>query len=284
MADGEALGLSLPVAGSLFPGLIWIKPNGHQLRAHSRQSRLEQKILTMSRAKACLDCAVRDKALCKALCPEDLAKLNRLSYRKRYSAGQPIAALSTPEAWCATILAGVVKLTKSLPDGRQQIVGLLFPSDFLGRPFKTTSPYAAEAATDVQLCCYNQRHFEHLLAEQPDLKQLLLERTLDAVDASHEWMLLLGCKSAKERVAALLVLIARRLAPDPRSAGAAQPPFAIELPLSRAEIADYLGLRLETVSRQLNRLEAAGVIKRFARRGIEICDARELERLAGDPS
>jgi CRP/FNR family transcriptional regulator, anaerobic regulatory protein len=233
----------------------------------------------MQRAKACLDCAVRDKALCQALSPADLAKLNRLAYHKRYSAGQVISALSTSEGWCANILAGVVKLTKSLPDGRQQIVGLLFPSDFLGRPFKASSPYAAEAATDVALCCYNRKHFEGLLAEQPGLKQLLLERTLDAVDASHEWMLLLGCKSAKERVAALLVLIARRLAPD---VGTVQPPLTIELPLSRAEIADYLGLRLETVSRQLNRLEAAAVIKRFARRGIKICDARQLERLAGD--
>jgi CRP/FNR family transcriptional regulator len=106
---------------------------------------------------------------------------------------------------------------------------------------------------------------------------------LDAVDASHEWMLLLGCKSATERVAALLLLIARRLAPDLDPAGAAQPPLTIELPLSRAEIADFLGLRLETVSRQLNRLEAAGVIKRVGRRGIAICDGRELERLAGDP-
>jgi len=236
----------------------------------------------MQRAKACLDCAVRDQALCKALSPEDLGKLNRLSYRKRYAAGQSISAPSTAEGWCATILTGVVKLTKSLPDGRQQIVGLLFPSDFLGRPFKTTRPYAAEAATDVALCCYNQKQFEHLLAEQPELKQLLLERTLDAVDAAHEWMLLLGCKSAKERVAALLLLIARRLASD-AATGGVQPPLTIELPLSRAEIADYLGLRLETVSRQLNRLEAAGVIKRFARRGIGICDQRELERLAGDP-
>ena len=236
----------------------------------------------MQRTRVCLDCAVRDKALCNALSPDDLAKLNRLSYRKRYCAGQLISASSTPEAWCATILAGVVKLIKSLPDGRQQIVGLLFPSDFLGRPFKTTRPYAAEAATDVVLCCYNGRSFEHLLAEQPRMQHLLLERTLDAVDTSHEWMLLLGCKSAKERVAALLVLIARRLAPDAASAGAGQPTLTIELPLSRADIADYLGLRLETVSRQLNRLEAAGVIKRFARRRIALCEPRELERLAGD--
>jgi CRP/FNR family transcriptional regulator len=90
-----------------------------------------------------------------------------------------------------------------------------------------------------------------------------------------------GCKSAKERVAALLILIARRLAPA--ADGAVQSPLTIELPLSRAEIADYLGLRLETVSRQLNRLEAAAVIKRVARRGITISDPRELERLAGEP-
>jgi len=237
----------------------------------------------MPRAKTCLECAVRDQALCQTLSPEALAKLNRLSFRKRYAAGQVIAGLSTAEAWCATILSGVVKLSKSLPDGRQQIVGLLFPSDFLGRPFKATSPYAAEAATEVHLCCYSRSHFERLLAEQPELKQLLLERTLDAVDASHEWMLLLGCKSAKERVAALLVLIARRLAPDADRAGALQSPLTIELPLSRAEIADYLGLRLETVSRQLNRLQAAAVIKRVARRGITICNPRELERLAGEP-
>jgi CRP/FNR family transcriptional regulator, anaerobic regulatory protein len=140
-----------------------------------------------------------------------------------------------------------------------------------------------EAATDVALCCYNQKQFEHLLAEQPELKQLLLERTLDAVDTSHEWMLLLGCKSAKETVAALLLLIARRLAPEAGS-GKVQLPLMIELPLSRAEIAEYLGLRLETVSRQLNRLEAAAVIKRFARRGIQICNQRELERLAGELS
>ena len=156
---------------------------------------------------------------------------------------------------------------------------LVVPIGVFGATFQDIEPLCGGSGNRRRALLLYRKHFEGLLAEQPGLKQLLLERTLDAVDASHEWMLLLGCKSAKERVAALLVLIARRLAPD---AGTVQPPLTIELPLPRAEIADYLGLRLETVSRQLNRLEAAAVIKRFARRGIEICDARELERLAGD--
>ena len=236
----------------------------------------------MQRRVACIDCAVRESALCKVLSPEHLTKLNRHSHHKRYPVGQVIAGMSAGEDWCATIVSGVIKLTNSLPDGRQQIVGLLFPADFLGRPFKTTSPYAAETATDVELCCFSRRYFEQLLVEQPDLKQLYLERTLDQVDAAREWMLLLGCKTASEKVAALLLMIARRLGPAPCAACSVHAAHNIELPVSRTEMAEYLGLRLETVSRQLNRLEAAGTIKRFDRRGIVIRDMRGLEKLSGE--
>jgi CRP/FNR family transcriptional regulator, anaerobic regulatory protein len=234
--------------------------------------------VSSSRQRSCVDCAVRESALCRALTPQQLASLNRRSFRKRYPAGQLIAGVAPTEDWCGTILSGVIKLTKSLPDGRQQIVALLFPSDFLGRPFKTASPYAAETATEVQLCCYSLRDFEHLLAEQADLKQLFLERTLDAVDAAREWMLLLGRKKARERVAALLLMIARRMQPAVCAACTAD--RRIELPPSRTEMADYLGLRLETVSRQLNRLEADAVIKRIDRRGLSVLDMGALERMS----
>jgi CRP/FNR family transcriptional regulator len=210
--------------------------------------------------------------------PQQLASLSRRSYHKCYSAGRLIAGASATEDWCATILSGVIKLTNSLPDGRQQIVALLFPSDFLGRPFKAAIPYAAETATEVQLCCFSRQHFEDLLAEQADLKQLFLERTLDAVDAARDWMLLLGRKNAQEKLAALLLMIAHRTRPAAWGAVQSQ---RIELPLSRTEMADYLGLRLETVSRQLNRLESAGVIKRLDRRGIAISDVRTLEHISG---
>ena len=238
--------------------------------------------MTMQRRIACVDCAVRQSALCQVLSSEQLSKLNRHSHHKRYPVGQVIAGMSAGEDWCATIVSGVIKLSNALPDGRQQIVGLLFPADFLGRPFKATSTYAAEAATDVELCCFSRRYFEQLLAEEPDLKQLFLERTLDQVDAAREWMLLLGCKTASEKVAALLLMIARRLEPAACAACSTQASHNVELPLSRSEMAEYLGLRLETVSRQLNRLEAAGTIKRFDRRGIVIRDMRGLEKSSGE--
>jgi CRP/FNR family transcriptional regulator, anaerobic regulatory protein len=228
---------------------------------------------------SCLACAVRQTALCHVLSPQQLASLNRRSFRKRYATGQLISGVSATEEWYATIVSGVIKLIKALPDGRQQIVALLLPSDFLGRPFKATSPYVAEAATTVELCCYSARDFERLLAEQANLKQLFLERALDAVDAARDWMLLLGRKNAREKVAAFLLMIAR--GGGSRACGAPDQIERIELPLSRTEMADYLALRLETVSRQLNWLEAVGVVKRLDRRGMAICNVGELERISG---
>jgi CRP/FNR family transcriptional regulator, anaerobic regulatory protein len=160
--------------------------------------------------RACSECAVRDIALCRVLDAPQLAYLNRQSYRRWYPAGQLIAGSAASEGWCATLLSGVVKLSKTMPDGRQQIVALLFPGDFLGRPYKAEFPYTAETATDVQLCCYGRAHFEGLLQQQSNLKQLFLERTLDSVDAAREWMLLLGRKNAREKVAALLLTILQR--------------------------------------------------------------------------
>jgi CRP/FNR family transcriptional regulator len=188
-----------------------------------------------------------------------------------------IAGASASENWCATVLAGVVKLSKALPDGRQQIVALLFPGDFLGRPFRAEFPYTAEAATDVHLCCYARTSFERFLKEHPKLKQAFLERVLDSVDAARDWMLLLGRKTAGEKVASLLVTILKRTG---AATGSKQGP-ELALPLTRTEMADYLGLRLETVSRQLRQLETSGAIKRRDVRRISALDGEKLVRAAG---
>ena len=232
------------------------------------------------RPKACSACAVRETAICRVLNPQQLARLNRRSYRRMYPPGQLIAGVAASEDWCATVLSGVIKMSKTLSDGRQQIVALLFPGDFLGRPYRTEFPYTVETATEVQLCCYGRSYFEAFMQEQSDLKQIFLERTLDAVDAARDWMLLLGRKSAQEKVAALLLTILQRTAPGcvdcaPRSCR------QLIMPLTRTEMADYLGLRLETVSRQLKQLETIGTIVRLDPRRISVRDVAALGRAAG---
>src|SRR5262249_16179489 len=237
--------------------------------------------LMAPRSKACSECTVRDTALCRVLSTQQLARLNRRSYRGWYPAGQMIAGVTASEDWCATVLSGVVKLCKSLSDGRQQIVALLFPGDFLGRPYRAEFPYTAETAMKVQLCCYGRVYFEGFLEEQTDLKQIFLERTLDSVDAARDWMLLLGRKTAREKGAALLLTILRRTSlPCPACVGTQS--AKLIMPLTRTEMADYLGLRVETVSRQLKQLEQdGGVIKRIDPRRILVPDVRALAQIAG---
>ena len=217
--------------------------------------------------------------MCRVLSARHLDELNRHSYRKRYPPGQLIAGITPDQDWFAIVISGAIKLTKSLLDGRQQIVALLFPSDFLGRPFGTASWHTAETATAVELCCFGRKHFEGLMQDQAELKQLFLERTLDELELARDWILRLGRSTAHEKLAAFILLVWRRIR-APECAFCARPEAQqFDLPLSRSEIADYLGLRIETVSRQLKTLEAAGAIKTGPGRTISLKDVRALERL-----
>ncbi len=235
--------------------------------------------MTFELPAKCDRCVVRHKAICGALSEDELKDLNRIARQRRIPTGQVIAADS--DIVFANILDGVVKLTKTLSDGRQQIVGLQFPPDFLGRIYAKESPYFAEAATDVELCAFPKDGFERMLRRYPDLEHRLFENTLDELDSAREWMLLLGRKTARERVASLLLMIARRAS----NVGCAHPPeirlARFSLPLTRADLADYLGLTLETVSRQITNLKKQGVIELVDNREIIVPDVGILEEVAG---
>lgn len=166
----------------------------------------------------------------------------------------------------ANVLSGVVKLTKTMVDGREQIVGLQFPPDFLGRAYRAEAPYTAQALTAVELCTFPKNRFDAFLASHGDLEHRLFEATLDELDAARDWMLLLGRKTAREKVASFVAMIARRAVP------AADGSVRLALPLSRADIADFVGLTIETVSRQLTRLRADGVIRLTGTREVLVPD------------
>jgi CRP/FNR family transcriptional regulator len=229
----------------------------------------------------CENCAIRHRGLCSAASPEAIAELNRIANLHRFSVGQTVVSEDVPVDFVANVVSGVVKLTKTMPDGRQQIVGLLFPSDFVGRAFARSWPFSAEAASDVELCCLNRKAFEAIVGRHPCLKQQLLVSTLDELDAAREWMLLLGCKSADEKVASFLMLLVRRSLNNScgQQAQPAEPVFG--LPVNRADIAGYLGMTVETVSRQISRLKADGIIKLIDIRHYTVPNLNRLANLAG---
>ena len=122
------------------------------------------------------------------------------------------------------------------------------PSDFVGRPGRKRSKYDIQTSAEVLMCRFERAAFERFFNASPTLVPRFLEMTMDELDAARNWMLLLGRKTARERLASFFELLALRAQPAP-AAGLIP---RVELPLSREETANYLGLTLETVSRQLS--------------------------------
>lgn len=222
----------------------------------------------------CGHCPIRHRAVCARCEDDELTRLNAIKFYKSYEPGQVIAMRGDQADFVASVVSGVATLTNSLEDGRTQVVGLLLPSDFMGRPGRGTIAHDVTAATDITLCCFHRKPFETLLVEMPNVGKRLLEMSLDELDAARDWMLLLGRKTAREKVASFLYLVMRRSGtPDDMDTGA---PVRIDLPLSREVAANYLGLTIETVSRQLTALKKEGVIELDGARTIFVPDQEAL--------
>ncbi len=224
----------------------------------------------------CRACEARHQGICGALDPLQLLQLGRHASRREVGPGTELVAAGEPTDRCANILGGVVKLTKLLPDGRRQIVGLQFAPDFLGRPFADPSEVSAEAAGRVRLCTFPRRAVEDMARRSPALEHRLHLQALRELDEARDWMATLGRKSAAERVASFLLLLARHLDPEAEGGSA-----RFEIPLTRSDMADFLGLTIETVSRQLTRLRRAGAVGIEGNRQVTAIDWRALEAMSG---
>jgi CRP/FNR family transcriptional regulator len=196
-------------------------------------------------------------------------KLGGLSRRKIVMAHDPIFMEGDDADQFFNIVDGIVKLVKTMPDGKQHIVGLMYPTDFIGEPWAYRRKYAAEAATEVELCCFPRTPFLALLAANPKLERRIFEYTVRELDICRDWTMVLGRKSAYERIASFIYAIARRV----RDGGCGDGDCGrveFRLPFTRAEMADYLGLTLETVSRQFSRLKHKKIIELRTSREIVI--------------
>ena len=160
------------------------------------------------------------------------------------------------------------------------MVGLMLPSDFIGRPGRNTVGFDVTAIQKVTLCCFRRKPFEALVAVTPHIGQRLLEMTLDELDVAREWMMLLGRKTAREKITFLLALIARRTA-DLHMKEVSDG-LEFEMPMSREAMSNYLGLTIETVSRQMTALRKDGLITLTGTRSIKIPDMARLKAETGD--
>jgi CRP/FNR family transcriptional regulator, anaerobic regulatory protein len=224
-------------------------------------------------AQPCADCVVRPLAICAALEQDDLRQLERLGQRFQYRPNEPVFTQEEIATSCYNLLEGVMRLYKLLPDGRRQIVGFALPGDFLGISVNGRHGISADAVGPVVVCRFVKKSFSRFVEERPNLLRRINEFVTRDLGEAQEQMVLLGRRSAEEKIATFLVKWRDRLAQI-------GPATAITpLPMSRQDIADYLGLTIETVSRTFTKLERDGVID-IIHGGIRLADSARAEALA----
>ena len=139
----------------------------------------------MAAIEICADCSVRDLALCGSLTDHELEALNALGRRQRLSKGETVIWAGDESIICANLLSGVLKLSASTADGREQIVGLHYPADFIGRPYADAADFTVTALTDAELCVFPRKQFEQVLEDHVRMERLLLQRTFAALDEAR---------------------------------------------------------------------------------------------------
>jgi CRP/FNR family transcriptional regulator len=222
----------------------------------------------------CAACNVRDLSICGAIAPEHLGRLDAIVAHKRLQPGETLFFEGDRSDNLYILTEGCVRLSKMLADGRRQITGFLFPSDFLGLALRERFAYSAEAVGAVAVCRYPKSKLEALLDEFPAMERRLLAVASNELAAAQDQMLLLGRKTAIERVASFLLILMRRMQLKGRH-------NAVSLPMTRTDIGDYLGLTIETVSRSLSKLKRDRVVRFSTAQDLEIVDAKRLAALAG---
>ena len=186
--------------------------------------------------------------------------------------GEEIIAEGNAADYCYKVVSGSVRLVKLVADGRRQVCEFLVAGDFIGLTADAEHYFTAEATADSVLVRYPRRQVEGLIATNPALAQYVHKLTTTGLQRAYERMVLICHKSAQERLAWFLLEMGKR------SAGS----DSFMLPMTRADIADYLGLVIETVSRVLTQFKVAGTIQVRNINHITLVDRDALEAATGE--
>ena len=214
-----------------------------------------------------------------------LSLVPEIASLERLFATQPIGTFERGEAafWEGDaashvfhVLDGCLRLYRILPDGRRAVMGFAYGGEMLGASFPTSSyPYTAEAVTTVRARRLSRGRFHCVVDGSDALRPLLLARMRQELRAAQKHMIELARLSAEERVIAFLLCAARRTGAEMCHE------VAVELPMSRLDIADYLGLTIETVCRTISKLKREGLIALENRHTVVLKRIGRLKKLAG---
>lgn len=222
----------------------------------------------------CSSCSIRHLTICGVFKPDELVHIEKLMHARELEAGQRLFEEGHGADFVYNMTCGTIRLYKLLPDGRRQITGFALPGDFLGLAARQGYAYSAEAINHVTLCRFKRRDISDLFGRFPEMEHRLLSVATDELVAAQDQMLLLGRKTPIEKVSSFLLGLQKRIARfNQRATG-------ITLEMTRADIADYLGLTVETVSRTFSKLKKQGAIELARSDEVVIRNSTLLEQFA----
>lgn len=223
----------------------------------------------------CDVCTVRDRAACSALDPDERRELAKLGHQRALRRGETLFAAGDANALSATLTKGVLKVSSFDADGTEHILSLIHPAGFAGELFAPTAHHDIIALTECELCMFPREKYEKALRRFPELGRALLRRSSQDLLETRSLLAAVTGRTAVQRIAGFLIAMSRA-ANDIEC----HPAIEFDMVLTRGEIGSLLGLTIETVSRQLTRLEKDKVIRRKGARGILVLDATRLGKHA----
>ena len=219
----------------------------------------------------CSICKVRTYSFCRCLDEDKLKDFSSVSFEKSFLNKQNIFLQNDQSDYLYNITEGNVKIYQLLDDGRIQIIGFLYPGDFFGSYRNNKYNYCAEAIGDLKTCVFNQKILDKYLDENPILAKELLHKTSFELTLAQDRLTVLGKLNAAERLVKFLLNISEQR----NRIGWKNNP--ISLPMTRQDVADYLGITIETVSRELTNLKTSNIIKIITSKQIYLSNTEELK-------
>ncbi|MEM9234992.1 MAG: cyclic nucleotide-binding domain-containing protein [Pseudomonadota bacterium] len=207
----------------------------------------------------CTICDVRDKSICAELTPEEMKAVSQTMAHLPVKEAQTLIEEGEGSEYLYLVVSGSFRLVRMLEDGRRQIVGFAFPGDYLGMGQVAANDYTAEALEPSLVCRFSNGFLEEMGERHGGVKDRLISKGRTELHKAQDHIVILGKQNAEERVLTFLKMLRQQFNSD-----------EIYLSMSRQDMADYLGLRLETLSRTLTKLKKSGDISRIDGRLVEI--------------
>ena len=235
-----------------------------------QSAQLNKKFVEKNR---CSECNIRPYSFCRCLKEEKLKEFSKISSEKKFKNKENIFLQQDDAKNIYNITEGNVKIYQLIDDGRIQIIGFLYPGDFFGSYKNGKYNYCAEAIGDARVCTFEQKKLDYYIENNMALAKELLNQTSYELTLAQDRMGVLGKLDATERLAKFLINISEQR----KRIGWQNNPLS--LPMTRQDIADYLGLTIETVSREVSKLKTSNIVKVLSAKQIYINNFDKLSKL-----